>query len=120
MTDHPRPQDRTIRALTALGQETRLSVFRELLRHAREGLTAGEISNLMGILPNTLSGNLAILANAGLIRSQREGRHIRYHADMAGLQQLLSYLIEDCCGGNPGECAAILDGLPMCEGTCHA
>lgn len=114
----PSPQDQTIRALTALGQETRLRAFRELVRHAREGLTAGEISDRMGILPNTLSSNLAILANAGLIRSQREGRHIRYHADMAGLQQLLTYLIEDCCGGNPRECAVILDSLPMGKEAC--
>ena len=117
MTDHP--QDRTIRALTALGQETRLHAFRELVRHARKGLTAGELSDRMGILPNTLSGNLAILANAGLIHGEREGRHIRYHADMEGLRQLLTYLIEDCCGGNPGECASILDGLPMAKESCH-
>lgn len=114
----PNTQDQTIRALTALGQDTRLRAFRELVRHFREGLTAGEISDRMGILPNTLSSNLSILANAGLIRSEREGRHIRYYADMAGLQQMLTYLIEDCCGGNPGECASILDSLPIGQETC--
>ncbi|AUH65642.1 ArsR/SmtB family transcription factor [Paracoccus zhejiangensis] len=100
-----------IRALTALGQDTRLRVFRELVRHAHNGLTAGEIAERAGVLPNTLSSNLSILANAGLIRSEREGRHVRYFVELPGLRGLVTYLVEECCGGRPGDCAALFDSL---------
>lgn len=104
-------EDQAIRALTALGQETRLRVFRELVRRGTEGLTAGEIARQADVLPNTLSSNLAILVHAGLIRSAREGRSIRYFADFTGVQGMLAYLMEDCCGARPELCQPVLDRI---------
>lgn len=99
---------RSLAALSALGQETRLDVFRLLVRAGPDGLLAGEIGESLGVRQNTLSSNLAILLQAGLLRNRREGRAIRYFADMAGMQGLLSFLMEDCCGGRPELCQPVI------------
>ncbi|MEM9684898.1 MAG: metalloregulator ArsR/SmtB family transcription factor [Pseudomonadota bacterium] len=98
-------------ALAALSQETRLDIFRLLTRAEPDGLYAGQIADALGGRQNTISTNLAILARAGLIRSVREGRSIRYFADLEGMGALLSFLLEDCCDGNPGACAPLTDRL---------
>ena len=67
---------RATEALGALAQESRLKVFRLLIRHGRDGLPAGEIARSLGVPHNTMSAQLAILARAGLVTSRREGRSI--------------------------------------------
>lgn len=100
-------------ALSALSQETRLDIFRLLTRAEPDGMCAGEIADAVRGRQNTVSTNLAILARAGLVRSVREGRSIRYFADLEGMRALLSFLTEECCDGNPAACAPMLDiGLP--------
>ena len=101
-------KSRSLNALSALSQETRLDVFRLLTRAEPAGMVAGDIADAMGARQNTISNNLAILAHAGLIRSVREGRNIRYFADLEGMRGLLSYLMEDCCEGKPEACAPLL------------
>ncbi|MCQ0091235.1 helix-turn-helix transcriptional regulator [Roseovarius sp. M141] len=98
-------------AFAALSQPTRLDVFRLLIKAAEAGMSAGDISDTLGVRQNTMSANLSILARSGLIRSAREGRSIRYFADMHGLRGLLAFLMEDCCGGRPELCQPILDEL---------
>lgn len=98
-------------ALTALGQETRLDVFRLLVEAGADGILAGAIAEALDVRQNTLSSNLSILLNAGLLHSRREGRAIRYFADMERMRALLSYLLEDCCGGRPELCQPALAGL---------
>lgn len=98
-------------ALSALGQDTRLDAFRVLIKAGSAGLLAGEISQTLGIRQNTLSTNLAILLNAGLVRKSREGRAIRYHADMNGMRDLLGFLMKDCCGGRPEACQSVIDEI---------
>jgi len=108
----------TIKALAALAQESRLNAFRLLVHCGPEGLAAGEIARELGIPHNTLSSHLAILSNAGLINSQRESRSIIYRIDFAGTRELLSFLMEDCCQGQPELCAPVLDSLlPDCTTT---
>ncbi|MEI4469985.1 ArsR/SmtB family transcription factor [Frigidibacter sp. MR17.24] len=105
-------------ALSALGHAGRLDVFRLLMRAGPEGLLAGEIAAEMGVLQNTLSTNLAILADAGMIRRAREGRGIRYFAAVEGMAALVAYLVEDCCGGRPEQCRPLLAELtPCCPGA---
>lgn len=91
-------------AFAALSQPVRLDVFRLLISTGADGLPAGEISEKLGVLQNTMSANLAILARAGLIRSEREGRSVRYFADLDGVRGLLSFLTDECCGGRPELC----------------
>lgn len=99
----------SLSALSALSQETRLDIFRLLMRTEPVGMCAGEIANAVNGRQNTVSTNLAILARAGLVRSVREGRSIRYFGDLEGMRGLLSFLTEDCCDGNPAACAPILN-----------
>jgi DNA-binding transcriptional ArsR family regulator len=102
-------------AFSALGQETRLDVFRLLITAGPEGLLAGEIGETLGVRQNTMSANLTILTHAGLIRNTREGRSIRYFADMDGVKGLLEFLLEDCCGGRKDLCQPVIDKLAcMC------
>ena len=91
-------------ALAALGQPTRLAILQLLMRKEPHGLPAGSIAENVGCPHNTLSSHLAILARAGLVQGTRSGRAIIYRADVEGMRGLLSYLINDCCGGHPELC----------------
>lgn len=94
-------------ALEALAHETRLSVFRLLVKAGPEGLTAGAIAHELGALPNTMSSHLAKLSRAGIVTSERDGRNIIYRADFDAIGRLIVYLMEDCCGGNAEVCAPV-------------
>ena len=96
-----------IDALEALAHETRLSVFRLLVQTGSGGLSAGEISALLDARQNTMSSHLAKLSRAGMVTSQRDGRHIIYCANFGALSGLILYLMEDCCGGNAQLCDPI-------------
>jgi len=98
-----------VTALSALAHQSRLAVFRMLVQVGREGIPAGEIARRLDIPPNTLSSNLTILSNAGLIDSRREGRSVIYSARYETMAALLEYLMEDCCGGSPEICASLAD-----------
>ena len=105
----------SLNAFAALGQETRLDVFRLLIKAGPEGMLAGEIGEALGVRQNTMSANLTILAHAELIRNAREGRSIRYFADMDGIKGLLEFLLEDCCGGRKDLCQPVIEKLAcMC------
>jgi len=91
-------------ALAALGQPTRLEIFRLLMRREPEGLPAGSLAETIGCPHNTLSTHLSILARAGLVRGTREGRSIIYRADVEGMRALVGFLVTDCCDGHPELC----------------
>lgn len=104
-----------LEAFAALSQDTRLDVFRLLVQVGPEGLPAGEVGDRLGVRQNTMSANLQVLSHAGLIRGEREGRSIRYFADIDGLKGLLSFLLEDCCGGAPELCQPVISKIAcMC------
>ena len=103
-------------AFAALGQSTRLDVFRLLIKAGDTGLSAGEVGDTLGVRQNTMSANLSILARSGLIRSERQGRSIRYFADMDGVRGLLAFLMEDFCAGRPELCQPVID-LIACPQT---
>ena len=101
----------SIEALAALAHETRLDVFRLLVKQGADGMAAGEIGDHLGVRQNTMSANLAVLSRAGLVRSQRDGRSVTYFADFEGMRGLLAFLMEDCCGGNQQLCQPLLDEI---------
>lgn len=74
-------------------------------------MSAGEIGDHLGIKQNTMSANLAVLARTNLVTNKREGRSIRYYANFAGIRELIGFLMEDCCGGNPEICNPLLEQL---------
>ena len=96
-----------IKRLAALAQDSRLRVFRLLIKAGPAGVPAGEIARALEITPNTLSAQLTILANAGLVSSRRDGRSIIYTAGYGGMRELLVYLMEDCCQGRPEICSPL-------------
>ncbi|MGQ2906146.1 MAG: ArsR/SmtB family transcription factor [Neoaquamicrobium sediminum] len=104
-------KDSALSALSALGQDTRLEVFRLLVRAGSQGIPAGEIATTIGAVQNTTSTHLKVLTHAGLIRAERDGRTIRYVADMIGFRDLLAFLMEDCCNGAPELCRPVIDAV---------
>jgi ArsR family transcriptional regulator len=91
-------------ALAALGQPTRLEVFRLLMRKEPDGLPAGTIADAIGCPHNTLSSHLSILARSGLVQGTRDGRSIVYRADVDGMRALIAFMVTDCCEGHPELC----------------
>lgn len=100
-----------LNALTALSQETRLDVFRLLVRAGPAGLAAGEIASSLEVRQNTMSSHLGILLRGGLINKHRDGRVVRYRADYDGMRSLLMFLMEDCCQGDATICAPLLEAI---------
>ena len=86
-----------VQRLGALAHETRLSVFRLLVRRGSSGLAAGDIATRMGISPPNASFHLAELSRVGLMTSKREGRSVIYSVDFAASLGLVDYLRENCC-----------------------
>jgi DNA-binding transcriptional ArsR family regulator len=92
-------------ALAALGQPTRLQIFRLLMREEPHGLAAGAIAEAIGCPHNSLSSHLAILARSGLVSGERDGRSIIYRAGVETIRRLIGFLVTDCCDGHPELCA---------------
>ncbi|MBT3923685.1 MAG: helix-turn-helix transcriptional regulator [Nitrospina sp.] len=93
-----------VNALSALAQEHRLEIFRLLVREGLQGLPAGKIGEKLGIPLSTLSFHLSQLKNAGLIKCRRESRTLFYSAHYLSMNELMAYLTENCCEGNPETC----------------
>ena len=98
-------------AFSALSQQTRLDVFRLLVKAGTNGLLSGEIGERLEVRQNTMSANLTVLLRAGLIRNERQGRTIRYYANFETMNGLLAFLMEDCCGGRPDLCQPVIDQI---------
>ncbi len=88
-----------VSALSALAQEHRLALFRLLVQAGQEGMSAGAIADALGIPNSSSSFHLAALTKAGLIRQERQSRSLIYSADYAAMNDLVGYLMENCCGG---------------------
>lgn len=106
--------ENAILALAALAQSTRLDVFRLLVKHEPDGLSAGDIAKHLAVPHNTMSSHLGILFRAGLVRSERRSRSIIYRADLVRFREVATFLLQDCCGAHPEVCTPILDALTPC------
>jgi DNA-binding transcriptional ArsR family regulator len=107
-------QNEAVAALNALGQESRLRVFRLLIRRGPDGMPAGDIAEQLKVPANTMSSHLAVLSRAGLVASRKQGRSVIYAVDLKGTRRLLAFLVEDCCGGKPEVCRPLLACLAEC------
>jgi ArsR family transcriptional regulator len=90
-----------VRALAAIGHESRLIVYRLLVQAGPAGLAAGEIAQKAGMPPSSLSFHLKELVHAGLLTFRQEGRFVIYAAQFETMATLLNYLTENCCDGEP-------------------
>jgi DNA-binding transcriptional ArsR family regulator len=95
-----------ISALAALAQESRLAVFRLLVRIGPEGVAASKIAEELGIPPSSLSFHLKELTHAALIIPRQEGRFIIYSANFDTMNEVMVFLTDSCCNGNP--CSPVL------------
>lgn len=102
---------RALAAFSSLGQQTRLSILRLLVSVAPEGIAVSDLALRMKCPQNTMSGHLAIMARAQLVRGERRGRTVIYAADLIGVRWLIEYLLTDCCNGHPSACGTLLNDL---------
>jgi len=96
--------DAVVLALGALAQETRLEIFRTLVKRGPEGYTPGDLIAKMTIPAPTLSFHLKELQRAGLVSALREGRSLYYTVKFDAMQALIGFLTEKCCSQSEVEC----------------
>ncbi|WP_299029292.1 metalloregulator ArsR/SmtB family transcription factor [uncultured Sulfitobacter sp.] len=86
-------------SLAALGHDTRLTIFRLLVRAGEEGLNIGDIADHLDMAPSTLAYHLKTLVDAGLVVQERQGRQIFNRVDFDVMHQTVSFLTSECCAG---------------------
>jgi len=91
-------------ALESLGNETRLTVYRSLVRAGPNGLAVGKLKQKLHIPGSTLSHHIAHLVNAGLMTQRREGRVLRCTANYRSMRKLVDYLVAECCEDDSDAC----------------
>ncbi|MCX7195902.1 MAG: metalloregulator ArsR/SmtB family transcription factor [Proteobacteria bacterium] len=88
----------------SLSSGVRLDVFRLLVKKGLDGMVAGEIATTLEVPPTNLSFHLKALTQAHLLTVNQEGRFQRYRANLPLMLDLIAYLTEECCSGNPQQC----------------
>ena len=88
-----------VAALSALAQDSRLEIFRLLVQAGPEGMAAGQVAEKLGLAPNTLTFHFDRLRFAGLVTVRRNGRSMIYAARFEAMNDLVSFLTENCCQG---------------------
>lgn len=106
-----------VTALAALAQASRLAVFRLLVQAGPAGLPAGQVAERTGIPSSSLSFHLKELVHAGLADARQDGRFVIYTARYETMNDLLGYLTDNCCGGNPCTPATICVAKPATKKT---
>jgi ArsR family transcriptional regulator, arsenate/arsenite/antimonite-responsive transcriptional repressor len=98
-----------VKALAALAQETRLSIFRLLVQAGPQGVAAGQIGESLDVPPATLSFHLKELRHAGLVSSRQVGRFSYYSTDFERMAGLMTFLTQNCCQGMPEQCLTVVE-----------
>jgi len=98
----------------SLASGVRLDVYRLLVKQGSAGMVAGEIASSLDLPPTNLSFHLKALTHAGMLTVTQEGRFQRYRANIPLMLDLIAYLTEECCAGQPEQCAE-LRSVPRCD-----
>jgi ArsR family transcriptional regulator, arsenate/arsenite/antimonite-responsive transcriptional repressor len=98
-------KNNVVAAPAALAQDNRLDVFRLLVQAGPDGMAAGAVATALDLAPNTLTFHFDRLRQAGLVTVRRDGRSMIYAARFDTMNELLGFLTENCCGGEPEKCA---------------
>ncbi|WP_297576547.1 helix-turn-helix transcriptional regulator [uncultured Deefgea sp.] len=88
----------------SLSSGIRLDTYRLLVRQGHTGMVAGEIATELGLPASNMSFHLKAMTQAKILTVEQEGRYMRYRADLAIMQDLIAYLTEACCDGQPKQC----------------
>lgn len=94
-------EDRVLKILAALSERTRMRIVRYLVACGEEGASAGDVGAQVEASSSRASFHLSTLENAGAVSSERRSRHIIYRARLDNLGGAISFLLNDCCGGDP-------------------
>lgn len=100
----------------ALSSDVRLDLFRLLVKNAPDGLVQGDIAKQLDIPSTNLSFHLKTIVQSGLVDVEREGRYMRYKANIPLMLEIVGYLTEECCSGNPDVCQRFREASPVKEG----
>lgn len=92
-------QKSAAQALSALGHEVRLDIYRLLVRAGDAGLSVGDIGAHLSVPGSTLAHHLSALVQAGLVVQDKQGRTIINRVDFDEMNQLLGFLSDECCAG---------------------
>lgn len=106
--------DNALLILSALSHPVRLSTFRLLVQHEPEGLSTGQLVEASGLTQSTFSTQLAVMAKAGLVLSEKRGRNQIQRVNIDALRGLMLFLAKDCCQGRPELCEPLLAELTCC------
>jgi ArsR family transcriptional regulator len=112
MKNQNTPETQMVEALAALAQGQRLRAFRALVVAGTEGLTPSALAAMLDLAPSALSFHLKALSHAGMVSAEANGRNLIYRAEFARMNELLTYLTQDCCQGQ--SCAVV----PELSNTC--
>jgi DNA-binding transcriptional ArsR family regulator len=99
----------------SLASAVRLDIYRLLVKTGPQGLVAGEIGAALGIAPTNLSFHLKALSHASLLSVVQEGRYQRYRANLALVQELITFLTAECCAGHPEQCGELCQPVDCSE-----
>jgi ArsR family transcriptional regulator, arsenate/arsenite/antimonite-responsive transcriptional repressor len=91
--------------LEALGNPTRLGVYRLLVRAGDGGLPVGRLQRRLKIAPSTLSHHLRGLIEVGLVAQERQGTTLVCRANYQQMKALISFLADECCADEQANCA---------------
>lgn len=83
--------------LEALGNPTRLRIYRALVRAGEEGMAVGRLQDRLDVAASTLSHHLKALVSVGLVTQTREGTTLICHASYPMMRGLLEYMVAECC-----------------------
>jgi len=91
-------ENKTIAAcLAELGHETRLTVFRRLVKAGDQGLAVGDLQESLAIPAATLSHHIHRMISVGLVRQRREGRVLYCVAQLQAMREIMIFLESECC-----------------------
>ena len=80
-----------------LGNITRLSIFRLLVKAGKQGLPVGKIQSRLGIPGSTLTHHIQRLVRVGLVKQRRQSRILHCEPQMTAIRELGEYLLSECC-----------------------
>ena len=83
--------------LEALGNLTRLSIYRSLVQAGPDGSAVGDIRDELDIPASTLSHHIAKLVNTGLLTQERDSRSLVCRVDYDNMDRLMAFLVQNCC-----------------------
>ena len=89
--------EKAAKQLEALGNQTRLAIYRDLIQAGPCGSHVGAIKAKLDIPASTLSHHLAKLVHAGLLTQERDSRNLICRADFANMDALMTFLVHNCC-----------------------